>query len=57
VNTKGKHRYLMPLDDEMKKRILPLSKPYPKRPKLGNDADHANSDGATPIRTLQEKAA
>lgn len=27
----GKHRYLMPLDAEMKKRILPLSKPYPKR--------------------------
>ena len=29
----GKHRYLMPLDKEMKKRILPLSKPYPKRDK------------------------
>jgi hypothetical protein len=27
----GKHRYLMPLDNEMRKRILPLSKPYPKR--------------------------
>lgn len=27
----GKFRYLMPLDNEMKKRILPLSKPYPKR--------------------------
>lgn len=26
-----KHRYLMPLDDEMRKRIMPLSKPYPKR--------------------------
>lgn len=29
----GKHKYLMPLDKEMKKRILPLSKPYPKREK------------------------
>ena len=29
----GKHKYLMPLDKEMKKRILPLSKPYPKRDK------------------------
>lgn len=29
----GKHRYLMPLDDEMRKRILPLAKPYPKRAK------------------------
>jgi hypothetical protein len=26
-----KHKYLMPLDNEMRKRILPLSKPYPKR--------------------------
>ena len=55
--TTTKFRYLMPLDDEIRQRILPLSKPYPKRPKQGNDADHANSDGATPIRTLQEKAA
>tara|TARA_R110000744_G_C19306694_1_gene556291 strand:+ start:470 stop:1090 length:621 start_codon:yes stop_codon:yes gene_type:complete len=31
--TKGKHRYLMPLTKEMKKKILPLSKPYPKRVK------------------------
>jgi len=29
--TKGKHRYLMPLDKETKKRIQSLSKPYPKR--------------------------
>jgi hypothetical protein len=29
----GKYRYLMPLDDEMRKRIEPLRKPYPKRPK------------------------
>lgn len=28
-----KHRYLMPLDEDMRKRILPLSKPYPKRDK------------------------
>ena len=27
----SKHKYLMPLDNEMRKRILPLSKPYPKR--------------------------
>lgn len=27
----GKHRYLMPLDAEMRERILLLSKPYPKR--------------------------
>lgn len=33
VFTKGKHKYLMPLDDDMRKRILPLAKPYPKRAK------------------------
>ena len=27
----GKHRYLFPLDDEMKKQIEPLRKPYPKK--------------------------
>lgn len=27
----GKHRYLMPLDAEMRKQIEPLRKPYPKR--------------------------
>lgn len=29
----GKHKYLMPLNKEMKKKILPLAKPYPKRTK------------------------
>jgi len=29
--SKPKHKYLMPLDDEMRKRIEPLRKPYPKR--------------------------
>ena len=54
--TKPKHRYLMPLDEEIKQRILPLSKPYPKRTKSGDDGDHPYSDGATPIRTLQAVA-
>lgn len=31
VDVPGKHRYLMPLDKKMRKQILPLSKPYPKR--------------------------
>jgi hypothetical protein len=31
IKTPGKHRYLMPLDDEMRKQIEPLRKPYPKR--------------------------
>ena len=29
----GKHTYLMPLDEDMRGRIMPLSKPYPKREK------------------------
>lgn len=28
--TKGKRKYLMPMDKKMRKQILPLSKPYPK---------------------------
>lgn len=31
VKGSSKYRYLMPLDDEMRKQIAPLAKPYPKR--------------------------
>ena len=31
--SKGKHRYWMPLDDEMKQKVEPLRQPYPKRDK------------------------
>lgn len=37
VQTPGKHRYLMPLDAEMRERIIPLAKPYPKRAKQAMD--------------------
>jgi hypothetical protein len=33
VKTAGKHRYLMPLNEEIKKKMLLLSKSYPKRMK------------------------
>jgi hypothetical protein len=33
VDVPGKYRYLMPLDSEMRDRIIPLAKPYPKRVK------------------------
>ena len=33
VDVPGKHRYLMPLDAEMRERILPLAIQYPKRVK------------------------
>ena len=34
VDAPGKHRYLMPLDANMKAIIMPLAKPYPKPPAL-----------------------
>lgn len=51
----GKHRYLMPLDDAMRKQIAPLSRPYPKRAKHPSDAagDQPEEGGAAPTRTLQ----
>ena len=55
----GKHRYVMPLDDEMRKRILPLSKPYPKRAgSIANDAPafHVGEGGATPTSALHSES-
>lgn len=48
-----KHRYLMPLDNNVKNRILSLSKPYPKRTKEQASEDHSDLGGATPTCTLQ----
>ena len=53
-----KHRYLMPLDDEMRQRIAPLARPYPKKPpcatSIGSDAapDRGAQGGATPTVAL-----
>ena len=48
VDVPGKHRYLMPLDAKMKARILPLSKPYPKRAKQAmTDDQSAQRQGST----------
>lgn len=58
IVTPGKHRYLYPLDDEMRRRIEPLRKPYPKRSECDSStaAFHVAGGGATPTRTLQENA-
>ena len=40
-----KHRYLMPLDKKMRKQILPLSQPYPKRSKQAMDATSVTAMG------------
>jgi len=52
-----KHKYLMPLDDEMRARIAPLARPYPKR---AGSADSGTTDfqsgrgGATPTPALSQ---
>jgi len=48
-----KHRYLMPLDAEMRARILPLAKPYPKRTKDQASALQADLGSETLTRPLQ----
>jgi hypothetical protein len=52
-----KHKYLMPLDDEMRQRILPLAKPYPKRAKDQASTNPVDLGGETPTRTLQHSEA
>lgn len=53
VSLPGKHRYLMPLDAEMRAKVAHLAKPYPKRAKE-QDAGHPPAlGGVTPTRTLQ----
>jgi len=52
----GKHKYLMPLDKEMRERIEPLRKPYPKRAgSIDSDAtsDQDGKGGASPTSALQ----
>lgn len=34
----SKHKYVMPLDDEIRETLTPLAKPYPKRRASGDDA-------------------
>jgi hypothetical protein len=51
----GKHRYLMPLDAEMRAKVAPLARPYPKRAgsaDSGTPANHAGRGGATPTPAL-----
>lgn len=53
VFTKGKHKYLMPLDAAMREQIAPLAKPYPKRTKGQALENHSSLGGLTPTRSLQ----
>ncbi len=52
----NKHRYLMPLDQEMRRQILPLAKPYPKRAESRDNAApgfQSGEGGANPTSALQ----
>lgn len=58
INCPGKHRYLLALDHEMKQKIEPMRKQYPKR--AGSKvavapAFHAGEGGAEPTSALQKK--
>jgi len=52
IKTSGKHRYLMPLDEEMRVNIMPLAKPYPKRVKEQASGNPPDLGGASPTHTL-----
>lgn len=52
----GKHKYLMPLDDEMRQKLLPLAKPYPKRERStagGAAGVQPAGGGSIPTRSLE----
>lgn len=55
LQTCGKYRYLMPLDAEIRARILPLAQPYPKRAgsiAANAPASLAGEGGAAPTPAL-----
>lgn len=55
VVAKPKHKYLFPLDAEMKNQVSNLAKPYPKRVEHESNATtfQVVENGAIPINTLQ----
>jgi hypothetical protein len=48
-----KHRYVLPLDDSMRRQLAPRVQPYPKRPKEQAPACPAGLGSATLTRPLQ----
>jgi hypothetical protein len=58
VKGSSKHRYLMPLDDDMRRQILPLSKPYPKRAKqaMASSPEAQRQGGTDPHAPILEAA-
>lgn len=49
-----KHKYLMPLDNDIREKVLALSKPYPKRVKQAMDATSITAEAQhLPTRSIQ----
>lgn len=55
--TKGKHCYLMPLNDIIKTQIKSLAKPYPKRVTRATSGDQLEGGGSIPTHTLHIEGA
>jgi len=56
VKGSSKHRYLMPLDEDMRRRIISLARPYPKRAgstDIGVPCDQQGGGGENPTPALQ----
>jgi hypothetical protein len=52
IEVPGKHRYLMPLTEEIRIKIQHLAKPYPKRVTKAPSEYPSDSGGAVPTHTL-----
>lgn len=55
VKGSSKHRYLMPLDDDMRTKIATLAKPYPKRTKRQESENPSDLGGSTPTCALHNQ--
>jgi hypothetical protein len=57
INKPGKYRYLFPLDKNMRKQILKLSKPYPRGASIEGDtlSDQLREVGSTPTLRSSKK--
>lgn len=45
----GKHTYLFPLDEQIRQRVIPMAKPYPKRPKQAEPGPPGLRRGSTDL--------
>lgn len=57
ITVPGKHKYLFPLDADMRAKILPLAKPYPKRAGSadgGTPGHQPGGGGSTPTPALSD---